>query len=134
MQWDELFLFASSVAMLFAIARRIALTMARRNRMEQESLWMMLKATWAQFRADGLRGDEMILMALLIPGIILTVYYLLLVLPLPTFENDMALRMSIVRSSIFTTNLILAIYFLNGRLTRAMRRLIDVWKRQSPTS
>ncbi len=134
MDWDELLLFVSSVVMLFAITRRIVLTMARRNRMEQESLWMMLKATWAQFRADGLRGDEMILMALLIPGIILTVYYLLLVLPLPAFENDMRLRQGIVRSSIFTTNLILAIYFLNGRLTRAMRRLIDVWKRQSPTS
>jgi hypothetical protein len=133
MNWDEILLFASSVIMLFAILRRIVLTMARRNRLEHESLWMMLKATLAQFRADGLRGDEMILMALLIPGIILTVYYFLLVLPLPAFENDVTLRQGIVRSSIFTSNVVLAIYFLNGRLTRIVRRLIE-WKRKSHSS
>lgn len=52
MDWDELLLFVSSVVMLFAITRRIVLTMARRNRLEHESLVMMLKATLAQFRAD----------------------------------------------------------------------------------
>ena len=134
MEWNELSLFASSFLALYAIARRIIVTVARRQRVEGESLAMMLRASWVQFRADGLRGDEIILSALLLPSSLLTIYFFLLVLPLPAFDTDITLHQTIVRPSIFTSNVVLAIYFLNGRLTRVVRSILNVWKRHSPTS
>jgi hypothetical protein len=118
MQWDEVLLFLSSLSAFGAIVLRLYKTITARMETAQP---------------PALRGDEIILFALLIPVTILMVYYLLLVLPLESFDNDILLRQNIVRSSEFTSNVILAIYFLNGRLTRALRRFL-AWKRRFPSS
>ncbi len=130
MQWDEVFLFVSSVLLAYSVVRRIVVTALRRNRVERETVWMTVRATWQQFRADGLRGEEIILIALVVPALQLAMYYALLLLPGSMFETDTALRTQFVRPAIFTSNVILTIYFLNGRLTRAARELMERWKRQ----
>ncbi len=131
MQWDELLLFVSSLLVVYAIARRVIVTAARRNRMERETFWMTVSATWKQFRKEGFRGEEMILLACIIPALQLTVYYFQLFFDV---GDPAYLQVKVARPAVFTLNLVLTIYFLNGRLTRAARGLIDRWKRQPPLS
>jgi len=119
-QWDEIFLFASSAFLSCSIIFRVLMVIPQRRAMNTPY-------------KDLFRGDEWILISLLIPSVIATLYYLLLVLPLPEFERNTVLRQNIIRSSMFTSNLVLATYFLNGKLTRALRIIVE-WKQHSPTS
>ncbi len=131
MNWDELLLFASSLLLVYAIVRRVIVTVMRRSRAPRETIRMALVASWQQFRADGLRGEEIILLALLLPALQLTVYYLQLLFDV---GDPACLQVKVARPAVFTLNFILTIYFLNGRLTRAARGLIERWKRQPPQS
>lgn len=127
MQWDELLLGTSALVVVWAIAKKVI----------RYGGW---RAAWTRFRADGIEGDELILVALLLPELLQVVYYFLLFVPFANLKSNHELRAIIIRPSIITSNFILAIYFLNGRLTCALRRGLDtfeLWKRRwrsSPSS
>ena len=118
-QWDEITLCLSALLVVYAIVRRVVQHGGVRRSL-------------GEFRTRGVAGDEMILLALVIPQLLQAAYYFLLALHLP-FASDSELRAIVIRPSIITSNLILAIYFLNGRLTAQIRRGIDLWKRRFPS-
>jgi len=80
-----------------------------------------------------MQGWQLILLGLLIPQLMQVGYYILLVLPLPMFEGDMKLRQDIVRSYTIFSNLILGIYFLNGKLISFAMRCLELWNSIFPT-
>lgn len=118
-RWDEFLLFASAVLVVSAIARRVVTGGGVRKTLER-------------FRSGGIESDEIILLALFIPELLQAFYYFLLLLPIPEFQGNFELRSAVIRPSAITSNIILAIYFLNGRLTGALRRGIHLWNRRSP--
>lgn len=106
-QMDELLVLLSTLAVVYGIARAISRHGGFRRCVRT-------------FIETGAAGDVMLLFLLIIPEVMLAVYYISLVL-VPAFQSDVELRAIVVRPSIFTSNVILAVYFLNGSLVRGIR-------------
>ena len=58
------------------------------------------------------------------PVAALTLYYFLLVLPLPEFERNIPLRQNIVRPAFVALALDFGIYFMNGWLSQVLAYLL----------
>lgn len=103
---DELLMLLSTVVLLLAIFFTARL---------QGGLIKIVQ----EFVGTAENGGMMLMLLLSIPVSLLAVYFFLLFFP--WFRADDELRETIVRPSIFTINIILAVYILNGRLVRAIR-------------
>lgn len=131
--YDEFSLAISAFIAIVAIALRVASTVIKRNEIREVQVFR---------RSFGLRriqGDEIILVSLIIPFMMQMIFYFLLsngTLPqIPASLEDNEIRQSIVRSCFLTTNIITAVYFLNGRLSGTLRRIIrKLWNRLYPIS
>lgn len=118
-QTDELLVLLSTLAVSYGITRAI-------------SRHGGFRLGVRTFIETGAAGDVMLLFLLIIPEIMLGLYYVGLMV-VPAFREDVTLRAIVVRPSIFTSNVILAVYFLNGRLVRwiqtVARRSVEQWNK-----
>lgn len=116
---DELSILISTFAVVYGIPR----AMGRHGGFRQ---------CLRSFLENGNPAEPMILFLLVIPEFMLAVYYALLIVS-PEFRANVDLRTLVVRPSIFTSNVILAVYFLDGRLVRWIRwtvaQFILLWNR-----
>ena len=78
-----------------------------------------LKRAISTFASTAENGSIIILFLLAIPVAMLTIYYFAFILP--GFRLDTASREAIYRPSIGTLGIILFVFFMNGRLVRAIR-------------
>lgn len=116
MNYWELLLFISSALTLGAIVRSFAIN----------------QKTLMSEGMNEVSGKQIILLALVVPLTLQVIYYFLLILPGSEFSRDIELRAAIIRPSIFANNIILCIYFLNGRLVLMARRGVQSWRRYFP--
>lgn len=83
------------------------------------------------FLHHGTPAEPVLLFLLLIPLTLLALYYILLCVP--GARATLGLVELNARPSVFTTNVILAVFFLNGRLVRRLRQgwswSVALWNR-----
>ena len=123
--FDEAAAFTSNVIVIYAI-----LLMTGRY----GGIRRTLSELRAALRSRDWKAWQLILVGLLVPQTMQLLYFGLLLLPLPDFESNLALRQAITRSYTIFSNLILSIYFLNGKLVEWLDALYRLWKQHFPTS
>lgn len=89
-------------------------------------IYASAKTLLYSIRHGEMKGWQFILIGLLIPQLMQLGYYVAYILN-PEFRLDVEMRQDIVRSYTLFTNLILAIYFLNGRLVWLFIRMAELW-------
>lgn len=118
-RWDDIVMLFTSLLVVYSIIRAIK----RYN----GGLSNIVK----DFVSTGKNGEPLILFMLIIPTMMMVVYYSLFFVP--EYSKQLELRALVFRPSLFTADVILAVYFLNGRLIRNIRSFagwsVGLWSR-----